>query len=113
MIGTASLPAGVVDIGISSTAVNEAADCPARACADAEPAVLRLYRSDVRYDGKNHLLAIGIEGQDRADLKAFLAIDPRCRGSRTPGRNCRGAGAGAGGGDEPGGPGGTNTPVGP
>jgi len=85
-IGTASLPDKVVDIGISSTAVNEAADCPARACADfltwpnagdnvygiAEPAVLRLYLSDIGYDGKNHLLAVGIEGQDRADLKDFL-----------------------------------------
>ncbi|SNX66083.1 hypothetical protein SAMN06272735_7929 [Streptomyces sp. TLI_55] len=85
-IGKAALPAKVVDIAISSTAVNEAADCPVRACADfltwpnagdhvygiAEPAVLRLYLSDVAYGGKNHLLAVGIEGWDRADLKAFL-----------------------------------------
>jgi len=85
-IGTAALPAKVVDIAISGTAVNEAADCPTRACADfltwpnagdnvygiAEPAVLRLYLSDVAYGGRNHLLAAGIEGQDRADLKDFL-----------------------------------------
>jgi hypothetical protein len=86
MIGTAGLPAKVVDIAISSKAVNEASDCPARACVDfltwpnagdnvygiAEPSVLRLYLSDVRYGGKNHLLAIGIEGRDQADLKQFL-----------------------------------------
>jgi len=86
VIGTAALPAKVIDIAISSTAVNEASDCPARACADfltwpnagdniyglAEPSVLRLYLSDVRYGGKNHLFAIGIEGRDQADLKVFL-----------------------------------------
>ncbi len=33
--------------------------------------VLRLYLSDVTYGGTNHLLAVAIEGQDRADLKAF------------------------------------------
>ncbi|MGI5455689.1 hypothetical protein ACQEWB_21425 [Streptomyces sp. CA-249302] len=85
-IGTDSLPAEVVDITISSKAVNEASDCPVRACVDfltwpnagdnvyglAEPAVLRLYLSDVRYGGKTHLFAIGIEGRDQADLKAFL-----------------------------------------
>ncbi|MDQ0904361.1 hypothetical protein QFZ22_000346 [Streptomyces canus] len=86
VIGTAALPAKAVDIAISSTAVNEASDCPVRACVDfltwpnagdnvygiAEPSVLRLYLSDVRYGGKNHLLAIGIEGRDQADLKEFL-----------------------------------------
>jgi len=85
-IGTGALPAKVVDIAISGKAVNEASDCPARACADfltwpnsgdniygiAEPAVLRLYLSDVRYGGRSHLFAIGIEGQDQTDLKAFL-----------------------------------------
>ncbi|MET9914256.1 hypothetical protein ABZZ74_47440 [Streptomyces sp. NPDC006476] len=85
-IGTTALPAKVVDIAISRTAVNEPSDCPVRACVDfltwpkagdnvyglAEPSVLRLYLSDVRYGGKNHLLAIGIEGQDQADLKQFL-----------------------------------------
>ncbi|MET9462186.1 hypothetical protein ABZY05_45500 [Streptomyces canus] len=86
MIGTDALPAKVIDIAISSKAVNEASDCPTRACADfltwphagdnvyglAEPSVLRLYLSDVRYGGKNHLLAVGIEGRDQADLKVFL-----------------------------------------
>ncbi|MDV9174377.1 hypothetical protein R6V09_30255 [Streptomyces sp. W16] len=85
-IGTDALPAQVVDIAISGKAVNEASDCPARACADfltwpnagdniygiAEPAVLRLYLSDVEYGGKSHLFAIGIEGRDQADLKVFL-----------------------------------------
>ncbi|MFG3297054.1 hypothetical protein ACGF3G_50850 [Streptomyces sp. NPDC048179] len=85
-IGTDALPAKVVDIAISTKAVNEASDCPVRACADfltwpnsgdnvygiAEPAVLRLYLSDVAYGGKRHLFAIGIEGRDQADLKAFL-----------------------------------------
>ncbi len=33
--------------------------------------MLRLYLSDVTYGGKDHLLAIAIEGQDRADLEAF------------------------------------------
>jgi hypothetical protein len=84
-IGTAALPAKVVDIAMSGKAVNEVSDCPARACADfltwpnsgdntygiAEPAVLRLYLSDIRYGGRNHLFAIGIEGQNQADLKAF------------------------------------------
>ncbi|MFF0088084.1 hypothetical protein ACFYR1_52140 [Streptomyces canus] len=85
-IGTAALPTKVVDIAISSTAVNEASDCPVRACVDfltwpnagdnvygiAEPSVLRLYLSDVRYGGRNHLLAIGVEGGDQTDLKEFL-----------------------------------------
>ncbi|MFG2780078.1 hypothetical protein ACGFY7_19765 [Streptomyces prunicolor] len=85
-IGTGALPAKVVDIAISSEAVSEASDCPVRACADfltwpnsgdniygiAEPAVLRLYLSDVGYGGKSHLLAVGIEGQNQADLKVFL-----------------------------------------
>ena len=85
-IGTDALPAQVVDIAVSGKAVNEASDCPARACADfltwpnsgdnvygiAEPAVLRLYLSDVGYGGRTHLFAIGIEGRDQADLKAFL-----------------------------------------
>nr|WP_159059461.1 hypothetical protein [Streptomyces antibioticus] len=90
-IGKAALPAKVIDIAVSGAAVNEAADCPVRACADfltwpnagdhvygiAEPAVLRLYLSDVAYGGKNHLLALGIEGQDPADLKAFLPAAER------------------------------------
>jgi len=85
-IGTDALPAQVVDIAVSGKAVNEASDCPARACADfltwpnsgdnvygiAEPAVLRLYLSDVGYGGRTHLFAIGIEGRDQADLKALL-----------------------------------------
>ncbi|WP_019073328.1 hypothetical protein [Streptomyces hokutonensis] len=85
-IGTGALPAKLVDIEISSKAVNEASDCPARACADfltwpnagdniyglAEPAVLRLYLADVRYGGRSHLFAVGIEGKDQADLKVFL-----------------------------------------
>jgi hypothetical protein len=87
-IGTGALPAKLVDIEISSKAVNEASDCPARACADfltwpnsgdniyglAEPAVLRLYLADVRYGGRSHLFAIGIEGKDQADLKVFLPV---------------------------------------
>lgn len=86
MIGTGALPAKVIDIAVSGKAVNEASDCPVRTCVDfltwphagdnvygmAEPAVLRLYLADVRYGGKNHLFAIGIEGRDRADLKVFL-----------------------------------------
>ncbi len=36
------------------------------------PAVLRLYLSDVRYGGRSQLFAIGIEGRDQADLRAFL-----------------------------------------
>lgn len=85
-IGTDALPAQVVDIALSSKAANEAADCPVRACVDfltwpnsgdnvyglAEPAVLRLYLSNIRYGGKSHLFAIGIEGRDQDDLKVFL-----------------------------------------
>ncbi|WP_435229453.1 hypothetical protein [Streptomyces sp. Tue6028] len=85
-IGHGALPAEVVDIAISGKAVNEASDCPVRACADfltwpnsgdnvygiAEPAVLRLYLADVEYGGRSHLFAIGIEGRDQADLKVFL-----------------------------------------
>jgi len=36
------------------------------------PFVLRLYLSDVTYGGRTHLLAVAIEGQDSADLKAFI-----------------------------------------
>ncbi|MDX6349286.1 MAG: hypothetical protein QOF84_4076 [Streptomyces sp.] len=85
-IGTRSLPAEVVDIEVARDAVNEATDCPVRACADfltwpnagenvygiAEPAVLRLYLSDIGYGGSRHLLAVGVEGQSPADLKDFL-----------------------------------------
>jgi hypothetical protein len=34
--------------------------------------MFRLYLAEVTYGGENHLLAVAIEGQDAADLKAFL-----------------------------------------
>jgi hypothetical protein len=34
--------------------------------------VLRLYLAEVTYGGKDHLLAVAVEGQDSEDLKSFL-----------------------------------------
>ena len=36
------------------------------------PFVFRLYLAEVTYGGKDHLLAVAVEGQDSADLEAFL-----------------------------------------
>ena len=90
-IGRAGLPATTVDIDIAPDAVNEDVGCPTKACVlpltwpgargntygIATPAVLRLYLCDVSYSATRHLLAVAVEGQDRADLLAFAPTGQR------------------------------------
>ena len=81
-VGT--LPARVVDIGVSDGAVNDDPGCPAKACANfllypqwGEPYgiagkwISRFYFSDVRYGGKRHLFVAVIEVPGRTELAAF------------------------------------------
>jgi hypothetical protein len=88
-IGQMAIPATVVDIGIATDAPNEDPYCKTHlktTCVAllswpnsgeniyswAAPGLIRLYLADVVYGGKHHLLAVAIEGQDAADLSAFL-----------------------------------------
>ena len=87
-IGTAQLPATVVDIAISPDAVNEDKGCPARACVAfltwpnggsnvygiGSPGVVRLYLSDVVHNGETHLFAVAIEAMDQDELDAFAPV---------------------------------------
>ena len=88
-IGQMAIPASYVDIAIAPGAANEDPYCAKHlhtTCVAlltwphaggniyswADPAVLRLYLADVTYGGKQHLLAVAVEGRNSADLKAFL-----------------------------------------
>ena len=82
-IGT--IPARVVDIGVSEGAVNDDPGCPAKPCANfllfpqwgeaygiAGKWISRFYFSDVRYGGQRHLFVAVIEVPGRTELDAFL-----------------------------------------
>jgi hypothetical protein len=87
-IGT--IPARVVDIGVSDGAVNDDPGCPAKPCANfllfpqwgeaygiAGKWISRFYFSDVRYGGQRHLFVAVIEVPGRTELHAFLASASR------------------------------------
>jgi hypothetical protein len=86
----ADLPARVVDVSIADGAVNDDPECPAKACANflgfpqwGEPygiagdSVTRLYLSDVKYGGQNHLFVAAVEGSSKPDLDTRLAAAKR------------------------------------
>ena len=87
-VGAAHLPATVVDIAIAPDAENEDKGCPGPPCVGiltwpdggtniygiGVPAVVRLYLSDVVYDGTSHLFAIAIEAASTADLESFAPV---------------------------------------
>jgi hypothetical protein len=89
-IGKAHLPATVVDIAIADDATNEApAQCGTMICVSifgwhwsgidetygiAGSVHVRLYLSDVTYNGGPHLFAVSIEAHDAADLAVFAPI---------------------------------------